>query len=295
MANLKPTMTGSVDARDRARVIVEKLGGIWRGSHGECRCPAHDDRSPSLSVRLGDRAILFHCFAGCDIGAILRALRDLHLHDAHPLHLPPSVPQRDRSGLARKLWQTSVPIPGTPAQDYLKARGLVPPYPACLRYNAQTIFGAGDTRRVLPAMVAAATNDLGFVAVQRTALNPSDILAKPLRKSKAALGLLGNAAIRLGEPDDELGLCEGIEDALSVRAWFGTPTWAVAGIERLALITIPDHVRRVIVYGDHGVAAARGLERARGHLTGQGRELVVRLPDDDNHDWNAAWQAKVWV
>jgi transposase len=30
-----------------------------------CCCPAHDDRTPSLSVTLGRKAILFHCFAGC--------------------------------------------------------------------------------------------------------------------------------------------------------------------------------------------------------------------------------------
>ena len=40
----------------RAKAIVEALGGTWRGTRGECRCPAHDDHGPSLSVRLGERA-----------------------------------------------------------------------------------------------------------------------------------------------------------------------------------------------------------------------------------------------
>ncbi len=39
-----------LDAEVRARSIVEQLGGVWRGTRGECRCPAHDDASPSLSV-----------------------------------------------------------------------------------------------------------------------------------------------------------------------------------------------------------------------------------------------------
>ncbi|MCW8917518.1 MAG: CHC2 zinc finger domain-containing protein [Gammaproteobacteria bacterium] len=36
-------------------------------------CPAHDDRSPSLSIRdAGDR-VLLHCFAGCETGDVLAA------------------------------------------------------------------------------------------------------------------------------------------------------------------------------------------------------------------------------
>lgn len=39
------------------------------------RCPSHADRSPSLSVRvLPDGRILAHCFAGCDIEAVLGAV-----------------------------------------------------------------------------------------------------------------------------------------------------------------------------------------------------------------------------
>ncbi len=39
------------------------------------RCPAHGDRSPSLSVREGkDGRILLHCFAGCEKAAVLHAI-----------------------------------------------------------------------------------------------------------------------------------------------------------------------------------------------------------------------------
>src|SRR3546814_8630599 len=58
----------------RARKIVEQLGGTWSLSHGMCCCPAHDDRTPSLSITLGKRAILVHCFAGCANEAVVEAM-----------------------------------------------------------------------------------------------------------------------------------------------------------------------------------------------------------------------------
>lgn len=41
----------------------------------QARCPAHEDRSPSLSIREGqDGRVLIHCFAGCTHTAILEKL-----------------------------------------------------------------------------------------------------------------------------------------------------------------------------------------------------------------------------
>ena len=279
-----------LDAELRAKNIVEKLGGVWRSTRGECRCPAHDDSSPSLSVRLGDTAILFHCFAGCTPAEVMKALQRHKLHDRSEVAMPQGTPKRDMSVLALRLWQASKPISGTLAEEYLLARGLSGPFSRALRFNPETVLGSGADKRVMPAMIAAVENDLGIVAVQRTFLDPSSVLRKPIAKPKASLGLLGTAAIRLAPAADELGLAEGIEDAQSAIEWFGTPTWALGGVERLAFVAIPEKVRRVIVYGDRGRAAERLLAKARDHLTANGRELVSRVPADHD-DWNDAWRA----
>ena len=281
-----------LDAEIRAKNIVEKLGGIWRGSRGECLCPAHDDSSPSLSVRLGDTAILFHCFAGCTPVEVMKALERNKLHDRTAVEMPDVKSKRDMGALAVRLWKASVPIAGTLAEDYLLARGLSPPYSKALRFNPATILGSGPTKRIMPAMIAAAENDMGVTAVQRTFLDPDDVLRKPIPKPKVSLGLIGTAAIRLAPATDELGLAEGIEDALSAMEWFGTPTWALGGVERLAFVAIPERVRRVIVYADRGRAAERLLEKARDHLTANGRELIPRLPQHHD-DWNDAWRARL--
>lgn len=40
-----------------------------------CRCPAHADKSPSMTIReLDDGRVLVHCFAGCDVAQILGAV-----------------------------------------------------------------------------------------------------------------------------------------------------------------------------------------------------------------------------
>ena len=47
-------------------------------------CPAHDDRTPSLAVReLDDGRILLHCFGGCDVQSVLRAV-GLTFDDLYP-------------------------------------------------------------------------------------------------------------------------------------------------------------------------------------------------------------------
>jgi putative DNA primase/helicase len=283
-----------IDAEIRAQTIVEQLGGVWRGTRGECRCPAHDDGTPSLSVRLGDTAILFHCFAGCTPVEVMKALQRQKLHDRTAVAMPADKPKRDMGALALRLWQASSPIAGTLAEDYLVARGLSAPFSRSLRFNATTILGSGAEKRTMPAMIAAVENELGLVAVQRTFLDPDNVLHKPIPKPKLALGLLGTAAIRLAPATDELGLAEGIEDAQSAMEWFGTPTWALGGVERLAFVAIPERVRRVIVYGDRGRAAERLLEKARDHLTANGRALVTRVPQRHD-DWNDAWRAHLRI
>lgn len=54
-----------------ALVDARSVGpGKWQG-----HCPAHQDRSPSLSIRAGsDGRVLLHCFAGCSHLAIAAAL-----------------------------------------------------------------------------------------------------------------------------------------------------------------------------------------------------------------------------
>ena len=65
-----------------AHKIAEALGSSMipdAGGNYMCECPAHDDGTPSLSIRDSDRGVLLHCFAGCAYADIVDALRHLKL------------------------------------------------------------------------------------------------------------------------------------------------------------------------------------------------------------------------
>ncbi len=64
-------------------VVLDRLERVRRSGGGwVARCPAHEDRSPSLSVREGaDGRVLVYCHAGCRtddvVAAIGLSMRDL--------------------------------------------------------------------------------------------------------------------------------------------------------------------------------------------------------------------------
>lgn len=89
-------MSAAAKLLDRLELVRQTAPGRWIA-----RCPAHADRSPSLSVReLEDGRLLVHDFGGCEIGDVLAAvgltLSDLfetRLGDFQPSHA--RVPARD--------------------------------------------------------------------------------------------------------------------------------------------------------------------------------------------------------
>ncbi len=57
--------------------LLARLDGVKQTGAGRwlARCPAHNDRSPSLSIReTDDGTVLIHDFAGCDTEAVLSAV-----------------------------------------------------------------------------------------------------------------------------------------------------------------------------------------------------------------------------
>lgn len=80
-------LTSAVKFVQPIDLVLGGLTGVRQRQPGQwsARCPAHDDRGPSLSVReTPDHAVLLHCFAGCTVQDITGAL-SLDLADLFPL------------------------------------------------------------------------------------------------------------------------------------------------------------------------------------------------------------------
>ena len=59
-----------------AAELAKALGGHRAGATWMARCPAHEDRKPSLSISSGkDGKVLVHCHAGCDQRDVIAILR----------------------------------------------------------------------------------------------------------------------------------------------------------------------------------------------------------------------------
>jgi len=157
-----------------AKQLCEELGGHWSGSKGMARCPAHDDRTPSLGVTLGRRAILFHCFAGCSQGQVLAALAGRGVSPASMFsgHAEINAGDCNRKpahlASAERIWREAAPIDDTLAKAYLEARGIRAASRA-LRFNPRAPLGPRGNTQYLPAMIAAVTMDHGLVATRQSA------------------------------------------------------------------------------------------------------------------------------
>lgn len=56
-------------------------------------CPAHDDKSASLSIRHADEKTLIHCFAGCSVHKVVGAI-GLEISDLFPPRESYGKPER---------------------------------------------------------------------------------------------------------------------------------------------------------------------------------------------------------
>ncbi|MEO8753012.1 MAG: DNA primase [Casimicrobiaceae bacterium] len=121
-----------------AQILIERLDGVRTTGRGTwlAKCPAHDDRTPSLSIReLDDGRTLVHCFSGCDVASVVNAI-GLELDALFP---PRAVTLQGLPGERRPF----------PAADVLRAishEALVVAIVAARIASGETLTGAECAR-----------------------------------------------------------------------------------------------------------------------------------------------------
>lgn len=250
-----------------AESLARALGGRKAGASWMARCPAHDDRAPSLSIAdARDGKVLVRCHAGCnqrDVIALLRA-RGVWKDGRKPIRFsrqPDGVASdaKRRTEAALTIWHNSQSAAGTPAETYLRSRRLTVPIPRAIRFHAGLKHPSGG---VWPAMVALVTHGVDGrpIGIHRTFLARDGCAKAPVEPAKMMLGPCRGGAVRLAEPHDVLMIGEGIETCLAAMQASGRPAWAALSTSGLRALDLPREVRDVIVLADGddpGEAAAR--------------------------------------
>jgi putative DNA primase/helicase len=241
-----------------AETVARALGGKRQGDGWTARCPAHDDRAPSLSIGAADNGkLLVHCHAGCEQSEVVAALR------ARGLWIEPSRPsilrrlgrqvveqdQVERRKAALAIWEASRPAQATLAETYLAARGIRIPAAAAVRFHPSLKHPSGGR---WPAMVALVANgkDGRPLGIHRTFLDRVGGGKAPVDPKKMMLGPCRGGAARLAEPRDMLMVGEGIETCLAAMQATGHPTWAALSTSGLRSLELPKGIGEVTVLAD---------------------------------------------
>ncbi len=144
-----------------------------------------------------------------------------------------------------------------------------------------------------PAMVAAVERGAGeTVTLHRTYLHPQDDGKAPVDSPKKLMstvadGATNGAAIRLFPAGSVLGLAEGIETALAVRAATGQAVWACVSAGGLERVVLPAEVETVHLWADNDRSRTgqHAALTAAKRLYSEGRAVYVHLPKKEGTDW----------
>ncbi len=273
-----------------AETIATALGGRRIGDIWMARCPAHDDRTPSLSIRDADRCkVLVRCHAGCDQKCVVAALRRLGLWaDAGPhllsrefRHAPvehtPDQKDTRRSQAALAIWESAKRAQRTLVDLYLASRAIRLPAPDGLRFHPGLRHPSGG---IWPAMVALVTrgHDGKPLAIHRTYLARDGIGKAPVAPQRMMLGPCHGGAVRLSEPRALLMVGEGIETCLAAMQASGHPAWAALSTSGLRSLDLPASVREVIALADGDEPGEAAACEAALRWTREGRRVCIARP-----------------
>jgi len=284
-------MSTTITLSDAAR----RLGGEVCGRQIVCPGPGHSPRDRSLCVRLDPEApdgYVVHSFAGDDP----LACRD-HVRDR--LGLPPWAPgrctryvrrpaprarlaaddgHRERIARAGTIWGATVDPRGTPAERYLRSRGLA------LDGDLAEVVRWHPESRAMVAIMRDIITDTPC-GVHRTYLDGAG------RKiERRMLGRARRAAIKLdadGDVTTGLIIGEGVETCLTARQAGLRPVWALGSAGAIAAFPVLAGVEAITILAEHDNTGTnrRAAEQCAGRYLAAGREVwIVDPPRGDIND-----------
>lgn len=276
-------VVGDVHNSPGRSLYVRLAGPTWgRGAAGHFTDAAtgeHGDLLDLIAANCGFARLRDACMEA-------RTFLSLPLPDLPETTLGAPAP-RGSEQAARRLFRAGVPIVGTRAEAYLRARGITGSldWPS-LRYHPALWYRAhpGAPRETWPGLLAAVTDNLGRITgVHRTFLDRRRPEKAPLPEPRRALGhLLGNG-VRFDRATKVLLAGEGIETVLSLKSALPhIPMIAALSANHLAVLDFPPSLRRLYIAHDRdaaGCTAARRLHERSRMTDIEVRDLVPEWSD----------------
>lgn len=257
--------------------LVGSLGGTWSGYRAMCRCPAHADSDPSLSIRQGDHGILVTCFAGCSRDDVLRELSRVRIGQRY------AIPEQDRpqgSANVARIWDQAIDVRGTLAERYLGRRNLLPA-PPDVRFHPRCPYLPKPKTVFRPALLIAVREIRQLVAIQRNFLDPAT--AECVRK--VMLGVPGTGAWRGRAGGATLAIAEGFETADAFTRINHIPCWASLGARRLDQLVIPPGITTLLIAEDNDPEGRRAAASAEEAYMRPGLVIRREPPPPAFKDW----------
>ncbi len=253
------------------------------------RCPAHDDSTPSLSIREArDGKLLVHCHAGCEQTAVIAALQERglwapgsvnceHRYDARSDRTSNRDDDKLRTANALQLWCAGRPTDETLIQVYLRSRGIRIALPGTIKFHSGLKHRVGS---IWPAMIALVTQgrDNRPMGVHRTYLARDGRGKAPIEPNKMMLGPCRGGAVRLAPAGDPLMIGEGIETCLAAMQATGHGAWAALSTSGLRTLDLPPAVQDVIVLADGDAPGEAAALAAAARWRHEGRRVRIARP-----------------
>jgi putative DNA primase/helicase len=289
------------------RNIVRALGGelYAGGRRANVPYPGHSRADRSLSILSDNGRVVVSCFGAGSWKEALGNLRDLGLIDRDnrptgsslPMLGPPPlvVSSREKTSTARTIWADGRASDGTLAETHLRLRHIAGVLPglhvARFRFAVPLcVYRTEDWIATRPALVVAVRDaDGAFSGVEVTYLSANGRRADELRLPRKHIGRVpAGCAVRIDPVATHMLVAEGFVTALSARARFCLPTWALLSTRNLRAWSAPAGVRSVLIAGDNGADGRRSAGVLAERLEAEGVHAFLAFPDERHGDWNDA-------
>lgn len=210
-----------------------------------------------------------------------------------------------RKAVIQKIWENRQDIVGSPAEYYLRTRGIRGDLSSVshnLFFHPSLGYKENDETpwSKHPGMLAVVRDAQGkSLTLHRTFLAEGGEGKAAVNRQKMLVqqpAPLAGGCIRLDKPvsipgGKLIGVCEGIETALSVREATGCPMWVGISDYIMADIAFPEDIKYVIIWADLELSGAgmRAANALKARLEPKGIHVTIEAPtrfQQQEMDWN---------